>query len=122
MFFKDPKNPGVVPFYQAFLYRLDAGGKCTTVLDKVTLSNGLDWTEDDKTFYYNDSWEHKLQAFDFDPATGSLTNRRCIFDSKASNVASEDAIMDGMSLDTRGNLWIALFKGSKVQTTMALPK
>ncbi|MCK7483280.1 MAG: SMP-30/gluconolactonase/LRE family protein [Candidatus Moduliflexus flocculans] len=37
----------------------------------VTISNGLTWSPDYKTFYYIDTPTRKVQAFDYDLATGA---------------------------------------------------
>ncbi len=52
-----------------------------------------------------------VEGFDCDRTTGVLSKRRVVFDAKANGVKG---ILDGMAIDTRGNLWIALFLGSKV--------
>lgn len=41
-------------------------------LDKVHLSNGLDWSLDHRTFYFVDSLAYTLEAFDYDIQTGGL--------------------------------------------------
>ncbi len=51
-----------------------------------------------------------MVAFDCDPETGKLSNERTVFDKKKNGV---EAILDGMALDRRGNLWVALFHGSR---------
>jgi len=76
------------------------------------LSNGLAWTEDGKTFYYIDSKADSVKGFDYDLDTGALSNERVVFDCKANGVT---AILDGMTIDNKGNLWIALFFGHKVK-------
>lgn len=85
------------------LYRLDPDGEVTRVLTSITLSNGMDWTPDDKTFYYIDSGLG-IDAFDFDLASGDLTRRRRI-------VASDPKVgfADGMCLDVEGGLWTAVW-------------
>ena len=37
------------------LYRLDLDGTVTTVLDGLTVSNGMGWSPDDRTVYLADS-------------------------------------------------------------------
>ena len=36
----------------------------------VSISNGLCWSKDDKTFYYIDTLEFRVDAFDYDIETG----------------------------------------------------
>ncbi|KAK8395416.1 hypothetical protein O3P69_006216 [Scylla paramamosain] len=64
-----PENP--LP-YLGSLYHLAEDGKVTRVLDKVSISNGLAWSEDRRTFYYVDTCEYKLEAFTCDLEKGTL--------------------------------------------------
>ncbi len=110
MYPKPPGDPDNIPLLDAALYILGKGRSLTVAHSPVTLSNGLDWTEDGKTFYYIDSKADKVVAFDCDPETGKLSNERTVFDKMKNGV---DAVLDGMALDRRGNLWVALFYGSR---------
>ena len=91
------------------LYRIDPDGKCEVVLTDVTISNGLAFDELRNLFYYIDTLTHEVYCFDYDSATGSITNQRTVIRS-----APEDASLDGMTIDTEGMLWIASWGGSKV--------
>jgi sugar lactone lactonase YvrE len=51
------------------LFRLDPDLSVHTVLDGVTISNGLDWSDDQRTMYYIDSLAYGVDAFDFDAPT-----------------------------------------------------
>ncbi|KAF4526102.1 hypothetical protein B566_EDAN007596 [Ephemera danica] len=92
------------------LYSLEQGGnKIQNRVDNIEISNGLAWTSD--TFYYIDSNDKRVDAFDFDASTGDITNRRCVFDYVKNGLSG---IPDGMTIDTSGNLWVATFDGSQV--------
>ena len=58
------------------LYRLDPDGTVEQLLTDVTISNGLAWRPDGGTFYYIDTPLQRVDAFDYDLATGRLSNRR----------------------------------------------
>ena len=79
--------------------------------DKIHISNGLEWSLDGKTFYYIDSLAFKVEAFDYEASGGVLSNRRTVFDLKKENIQGNP---DGMTIDTRGHLWVAIFFGAKV--------
>ncbi|OXA44782.1 Regucalcin [Folsomia candida] len=91
------------------LYCLGNDGKLTGHLSGIDFSNGLTWSPDNCTMYYNDSYSTKLAAFDFDVTDGS--NRRIVFDFEANNTAG---FPDGMTTDSDGNLWISMFSGEGV--------
>jgi hypothetical protein len=40
------------------LYRLDADGRATPLLDGLTISNGMDWSLDGRTTYFLDTGRH----------------------------------------------------------------
>jgi sugar lactone lactonase YvrE len=91
------------------LYRLDCDGSVAQMLDGVGVSNGLEWSRDGQTLFYVDTAEAGVDAFDYDVATGALSNRRRFVD-----VAPEHGAPDGLTLDEEGGLWLALFGGSAV--------
>lgn len=89
------------------LYRLE-GGRAEPVLDGLTIPNGIGWSPDASTMYYVDSPTRRLDAFDFDLSTGSIDNRRAIarFD--------EPVLPDGLTVDSDGGVWVALWDGAAV--------
>merc|ERR550532_660465 len=58
------------------LYCLDVDRSIEKKVSKVHISNGMAWTEDNKTMYYIDSIPRKVYAYDFDLETGNISNRR----------------------------------------------
>ena len=88
------------------LYRLELDGSCTQVLTGLTISNGIGWSPDGTTMYLADSGTADISAFDFDPATGDLSRRRTIV-----HITTANAVPDGLTVDHRGNLWVALWNG-----------
>jgi sugar lactone lactonase YvrE len=90
------------------LYSFD-GKQNTTLVDQVTVSNGLAWSPDHKTFYYIDSPTHQVRAYDYDVASGQTANPRVII-----QIEESLGFPDGMTSDTDGNLWIAIWGGAQV--------
>jgi len=91
---------------QCGFYMLDTDLQPHLKIDRVGLSNGLAWTEDNKTMYYIDSPTMTVVAYDFDLEKGEISNKRVVI-----NIPQELQIGDGMDIDTDGNLWIAHWKG-----------
>jgi sugar lactone lactonase YvrE len=92
----------------AALYRLDPDRSLHRMLTGVTTSNGLDWSPDGRTLYYNDSPTGGVDAFDHDLATGAITNRRRL-------VTIDRGRPDGLTVDADGCLWTALWLGWAVR-------
>ncbi|HWF72576.1 MAG TPA: SMP-30/gluconolactonase/LRE family protein, partial [Solirubrobacteraceae bacterium] len=92
------------------LYRLDPDLTVTRVIDTVTESNGIDWSPDNTIMYYVDSLEYRVDAFDFDLDSGSLSNRRPF----AEYDSSVEILPDGLTVDSEGGVWVALWGGSAV--------
>ena len=88
----------------AVLYRMDKDKTVHLILDSVTISNGLVWTADKKTMYYNDTPTGTIQGFDYNDKTGEISNRRVVV-----RIARGGGGPDGMTIDTDGNLWVALW-------------
>jgi sugar lactone lactonase YvrE len=91
-----------------FLARFDGGIQLTEVLYPVHTSNGLAWRPDDTKFYYNDSTD-AIWQFDYDIDSGSISNRRAW-----AQLANDGAVPDGMTVDSQGTLYVAMWGGSRV--------
>ncbi len=92
------------------LHRLSADGlKITRILSGMKLSNGMDWSPDEKSFYLIDTVALTLFAFDY--LDGDISNKRVgiNFDSTL------DQYPDGMTVDSEGCLWIAFWNGSCIR-------
>lgn len=93
------------------LYRLDPAATSTAlVLDQVTVANGLGWSPDGTAMYFIDSPTRRVDQFDFDPATGTPTNRRPLI-----TLPDGAGFPDGMCVDAAGYLWVALWEGRAVR-------
>ena len=93
------------------LYRLDPGASNPVPMVKnVTVSNGLGWSPDGGTMYYNDSPTRRVDAFEYDPATGAAGERRPFVEFE------EDwGFPDGMCVDAAGAIWVACWTGAAVR-------
>lgn len=89
------------------LYRLDTNGEITVVLEEIGCPNGMGFTPDLKRMYFTDSDKREIYLFDYDRATGELTNQRVWVNSPA-----ELGVPDGMTVDQQGNVWSANWDGS----------
>jgi sugar lactone lactonase YvrE len=90
------------------LYSFD-GKSAAKLLGDITISNGLTWSPDHKTFYYIDTPTHKVMAYDYDLETGAIANPRLVV-----RIPDEFGWPDGMTSDMQGNLWVAMWGGAQV--------
>ncbi len=85
------------------LYRVHGDGRVERVLDAcATTSNGLAWTADGRGMFHSDSRGMALDLWDFDPASGAMSNRR--------RIAEPDEPTgrpDGGACDAAGSYWSA---------------
>lgn len=85
----------------ASLYRLDPDGSVATVLERVTVSNGLEWSPDGSLAYYNDTETLRISVFDYDAESG-LTDRRDFA------TLPDGGRPDGLTVDAEGCVWVAV--------------
>jgi gluconolactonase len=89
------------------LFRYDNG--TIKVMQKDTrISNGLAWSSDGKRFFFSDSEYHAVFAYDYDEASGDISNRQVLFEVK-------DGVSDGMCIDSEDNLWVAIWGGRRIE-------
>ncbi len=94
----------------AHLYCYDPARGMRRLVEGITCSNGITWSADGRTMYYVDSPTFALDAFAFDPATGSLSDRRTVV-----RFAKDKGGPDGIAIDAEGMLWVGLWDGWRVQ-------
>jgi sugar lactone lactonase YvrE len=87
------KQPGA-----GALYRLDPDRSVHVVLENVTVSNGLDWSPDGSSAYYNDTDTGRVDVFDYEREAG-LSGRRPFVETGARP--------DGLTVDAEGGVWVA---------------
>lgn len=95
---------------QGSLYRLDADLSVHKMLGNIAISNGIVWSHDKRTMYYIDTFAHNVRAFDYDNASGDISNERVVIPE-----SPEMRMPDGMAIDANGNLWVAHFGGGCVR-------
>lgn len=90
------------------LYRLDPGAESLrTMVEHVTISNGLGWSPTEPRMYYIDTPTRRVDVFDYDAGTGEIANRRPF-------AVVDRGHPDGLCVDAAGGVWVALWNGSAV--------
>jgi sugar lactone lactonase YvrE len=87
-------------------YAYEAGGRCVRHELGFAVTNGPAWSLDGRTLFINDTVNGQVFAWDFDPGSGAIANRRLWL-----RFAPTDGLPDGMTLDAHGRLWIAHWGG-----------
>lgn len=91
------------------LYSYSPDGALKTLVSGVRISNGLAWSRDHKTLYYIDTPTFEVKAYDYHLASGEISNPRVVI-----SIPPRLGFPDGMTSDTSGRLWIALWGGAAV--------
>jgi sugar lactone lactonase YvrE len=91
---------------QGSLYRYDPDGSIHLMETGLTIANGLGWSPDQKIFYLTDSAEKKIYAYNFELATGRIRDRYIFVD-----LVGESFYPDGLTIDSEGNVWSAMWDG-----------
>jgi sugar lactone lactonase YvrE len=93
------------------LWRLDPDLTVTKVDEGIICSNGPCWSPDDKTFYFADTFQGEMWAYDYDIASGTPSNRRLF-----ASFAKDAGVADGSTVDEEGCVWNAqLISGDLVR-------
>jgi sugar lactone lactonase YvrE len=90
------------------LYRLGPVGAVTAGGNSLTCPNGLDWTPDGDRLYHADSPTGRIDVCDLDADTHLPVARRPF------TAVDPPGVPDGLTLDTEGCVWVALWDGSRV--------
>jgi sugar lactone lactonase YvrE len=87
------------------LHRLDPDAKLTIHRRGVGISNTLAWSPARLRFYFGDTLANVIWAYDYDAATGAITNETAFFQD------FERGLPDGSTVDAEGFLWNCRYYG-----------
>lgn len=90
-------------------YRLDRDGSLHVLEENIGCSNGIGWSPDERTMYYIDTPTREIRAYDYDPETGRIGNRRVFVKVEGPGAP------DGMTVDAEGGVWCAEWGGACVK-------
>ena len=92
------KRAGVSDKIDGKLYSIDKDGNVRALLDNLILSNGLEWSMDEKYFYHTDSDTHTIREYAFDKGSGDIK-----FTGREAQVKG----VDGFTVDKDNNIYAA---------------
>lgn len=90
------------------LCRVEDDLTLTVLDDDLTLSNGVAWSLDGKEMYSVDSIPGIIWAREYEAVPGTVGARRELF-------RVDDGIPDGLCVDARGDLWVAIWGPGEVR-------
>lgn len=88
------------------LYRVRSDGGVTVQDRELGISNTLCWSPDGTIFYFGDTMQNTIFAWDYDIKTGEISNKRPFFS------GFERGRPDGSAIDSDGYIWNARYGGS----------
>ncbi|MDS1137663.1 SMP-30/gluconolactonase/LRE family protein [Nitratireductor indicus] len=91
------------------LYRVTRDGEAARLETGLTVSNGLGWSPDGRIFYFVDTVPGVIYAYDANPGEGNLENRRVF-----ARIAEDDGRPDGLTVDSEGYVWCAIWDGWRI--------
>lgn len=95
------------------LYCLERGA-IRKIGKPVTVSNGLAFSNDNRTLYHADTTPHRITAYDFDLASGTLGDGRLFKQFSTDKSANYGGRPDGAAVDSEGAYWCAMYEGGKL--------
>ena len=96
------ERPRPVEVPLAALYRVTADGKVEVKVTGLYTSNGLAFSPDGKSMFHTDSHAAWIDRWDFDPASGAISNR-----TRIAQQSEATGRPDGGATDAEGNYWSA---------------
>ena len=99
------KRKGISDKIDGKLYSIDKNGNVRILLDNMILSNGLEWSVDEKRFYHTDSDTGIIKEYDFDKISGNIS-----FTGRQVQVHG----VDGFTIDNNDMLYIGCWGQSHI--------
>ena len=87
------------------LFRIDPNGSVSDWKRGVGISNTFAWSPDSRIFYFADTLDNTIFAYDYDEASRSISNERPFFS------GFERGFPDGSQMDSAGFLWNCRYGG-----------
>ncbi len=90
------RRVGVSDKVDGKFYSIDKSGDARVLLDNLLLSNGLEWSMDEKRFYHTDSDTNIIKEYVFDKMSGNISyTGRCV----------EVKGVDGFTIDMKDKIY-----------------
>jgi len=91
------------------LFMIESDGSGTILDEGFHLANGLGFSPDSKTLYFNDSIARKVYCYQYDVAKGRISDRRVF-----AELEPDAGLPDGLTVDALGFVWCAEWYGGRI--------
>lgn len=95
------------------LYCLDRG-TLRDVGQPVTVSNGVAFSTDNRVLYHADTTAHRINAYDFDAASGRVEGGRLFKQFSSDRTVDYGGRPDGAAVDIENAYWCAMYEGGRL--------
>lgn len=103
------EGPATEALTEGRLYRFDPDRRIQLMESGLTICNGIGWSPDHRTMYFTDTLRQVIYAYDYNPSSGGIDNRRPFV-----QVGEADGYPDGLTVDSQGFVWSAFWGGWRV--------
>lgn len=91
------------------LWRLDVDHSTARMVENINIPNAICWSPDSTLMYFADSLTRRIEVFDFDIDSGSISGRRLFV-----SLEEGRGVPDGATVDADGCIWNACMDGGRV--------
>lgn len=106
---RENASHGQRPVRNSALYRLDPDLTIHRIESGIKCTNGPCWSPDNKVFYFCDSYDNIMYAYDYDIERGTISNQRPFASTK-----DYPGTFDGSTVDAEGYVWNAHVFGGRI--------
>lgn len=92
------------------MWSLDSTGQVRVVMQEITESNGLGWSEDGLTMFFIDSAESVIRRYAYDPYQGRVGQRG----TDLIDLSNHPGCPDGLVVDALNRLWVPQWEGGQI--------
>ena len=89
-------------------YRVAPDGTAQVADQGFIICNGPAFSPDNRKLYFSDTMGRRILSYELD-SNGAISGRQNFF-----TFSTEDGLPDGLTVDTAGNVWCALYGGAKI--------
>jgi sugar lactone lactonase YvrE len=90
------------------LFQINQDHQIRELDDHFFIPNGMGWNDEMNIYFVIDTFKHAIFAYDYEIESGNISNKRIHIK------FGEDEFPDGMTIDSEGGFWVAIWGGSKL--------